>query len=59
MIFFLKAITVIKKLEIKWKVNLTKSYSVEKEPLTIFRRWFEEAKETEINDPDAIASGYG
>ena len=26
-----------------------------KEPLTIFRRWFEEAKKTEINDPDAIA----
>ena len=26
-----------------------------KEPFTIFRRWFEEAKKTEINDPDAIA----
>ena len=26
-----------------------------KEPLTIFRRWFEEARKTEINDPDAIA----
>ena len=26
-----------------------------KEPLTIFRRWFEEAKKTEVNDPDAIA----
>ena len=26
-----------------------------KEPLEIFRRWFEEAKKTEINDPDAIA----
>ena len=26
-----------------------------KKPLTIFRRWFEEAKKTEINDPDAIA----
>ena len=25
------------------------------EPLTIFRRWLEEARETEINDPDAIA----
>ena len=25
------------------------------EPFTIFRRWLEEAKETEINDPDAIA----
>ena len=29
-IFFLKAITEIKKLEIRWKVNLTKSYSREK-----------------------------
>ncbi len=26
-----------------------------KEPLTIFRRWYEEAQKTEINDPDAIA----
>ena len=26
-----------------------------KEPITIFRRWFEEARKTEINDPDAIA----
>ena len=26
-----------------------------KEPFTIFRRWLEEARETEINDPDAIA----
>ena len=26
-----------------------------KEPFTIFRRWFEEARKTEINDPDAIA----
>ena len=25
------------------------------EPFTIFRRWLEEARETEINDPDAIA----
>ncbi len=25
------------------------------EPITIFRRWLEEARETEINDPDAIA----
>ena len=25
------------------------------EPLTIFRRWLEEARETEINDPDAIS----
>ena len=25
------------------------------EPLTIFRRWFEEARKTEVNDPDAIA----
>ena len=25
------------------------------EPFTIFRRWIEEARETEINDPDAIA----
>ena len=25
------------------------------EPFTIFRRWLEEAKETEVNDPDAIA----
>ena len=25
------------------------------EPLTIFRRWLEDARETEINDPDAIA----
>ena len=26
-----------------------------KDPLTIFRRWLEEARKTEINDPDAIA----
>ena len=26
-----------------------------KEPFKIFRRWLEEARETEINDPDAIA----
>ncbi|MAK09969.1 MAG: pyridoxamine 5'-phosphate oxidase [Rhodobacteraceae bacterium] len=26
-----------------------------KDPLTIFRRWLEEARLTEINDPDAIA----
>ena len=25
------------------------------EPFTIFRRWLEEARDTEINDPDAIA----
>ena len=25
------------------------------EPFTIFRRWLEEARETEVNDPDAIA----
>ena len=25
------------------------------EPFTLFRRWLEEARETEINDPDAIA----
>ena len=25
------------------------------EPFTIFRRWLEEARNTEINDPDAIA----
>ena len=25
------------------------------EPFTIFRRWLEEARETEINDPDAIS----
>ena len=25
------------------------------EPFTIFRRWLEEAKKTEVNDPDAIA----
>jgi len=25
------------------------------EPFTIFRRWLEDARETEINDPDAIA----
>ena len=25
------------------------------EPFTIFRKWLEEARETEINDPDAIA----
>jgi len=28
---------------------------VGEEPFTIFRRWLEEARETEINDPDAIA----
>ena len=28
---------------------------VGEEPVTIFRRWLEEAKETEVNDPDAIA----
>ena len=28
---------------------------VGEEPFTIFRRWLEEAKETEVNDPDAIA----
>ena len=26
-----------------------------KEPFTIFRRWLEEARKTEVNDPDAIA----
>ena len=26
-----------------------------KEPVAIFRRWIEEAKKTELNDPDAIA----
>ena len=26
-----------------------------KDPLTIFRRWLEDARKTEINDPDAIA----
>ena len=25
------------------------------EPFTIFRRWLEEARKTEVNDPDAIA----
>ena len=28
---------------------------VGEEPFTIFRRWVEEARETEVNDPDAIA----
>ena len=28
---------------------------VGEEPFTIFRRWLEEAKKTEVNDPDAIA----
>ena len=28
---------------------------VGEEPFTIFRRWLEEARKTEINDPDAIA----
>ena len=28
---------------------------VGEEPFTIFRRWIEEARETEVNDPDAIA----
>ncbi len=28
---------------------------VGEEPVTIFRRWLEEAKATEVNDPDAIA----
>ena len=26
-----------------------------KEPFVIFRRWLEEAKKTELNDPDAIS----
>ena len=26
-----------------------------KEPFVIFRRWLEDAKKTELNDPDAIA----
>ena len=32
-----------------------KKLFVGEEPFTIFRRWLEEARETEINDPDAIA----
>ena len=32
-----------------------KKLFVGEEPFTIFRRWLEEARKTEVNDPDAIA----
>ena len=32
-----------------------KKLFVGEDPLTIFRRWLEEARKTEVNDPDAIA----
>ena len=55
MIFFLKAITEIKKLEINMESKFDEKLFAGKDPLTIFRRWLEEARKTEINDPDAIA----
>tara|TARA_B100001057_G_scaffold471427_1_gene533748 strand:+ start:410 stop:1072 length:663 start_codon:yes stop_codon:yes gene_type:complete len=54
-IFFLKAITEIKKLEINMESKFDEKLFAGKDPLTIFRRWLEEARKTEINDPDAIA----
>ena len=35
--------------------NFDEKLFVGEEPFTIFRRWLEEARETEFNDPDAIA----
>ena len=35
--------------------NFDENLFAGEEPITIFRRWLEEARNTEVNDPDAIA----
>ena len=35
--------------------NFDENLFAGEEPITIFRRWLEEARKTEVNDPDAIA----
>ena len=37
------------------KSNFDENLFAGEEPITIFRRWLEEARKTEVNDPDAIA----
>ena len=37
------------------ETNFDEKLFVGEEPFTIFRRWLEEARKTEVNDPDAIA----